>query len=365
LIKCSTDSLLHDTAVNLTSGVHGFLFQALSDLNPTVIHFHHYVHIGMDLLHALKRWFPKAKVILTLHEYWGMCPLEGRLLKSTGQFCDGPQPDSCFQCLGNKDRIKLAVRRLRVKHFFSEVDHLISPSLFLKQRYVDWGIQPSLISVLENLPLPKGGEPHEGNKFALELSHENSPVTFAYFGQFNYWKGIDIILEAFMFVLNKYPDAHLELHGVSSEMLQSPENFHDPRLAKRCSDLIQKMPRRSVHLMNVYEPEELTSRMKSVDVVLMASRWYENAPMVIQEAFINGVMVVAPGYGGMAEKIEHKLNGLLYQNGDVSGLHQCIVWIMQNKDQLEQMKLYSFNSRLHFEDILASHLSLYHEITQS
>ena len=108
-----------------------------------------------------------------------------------------------------------------------------------------------------------------------------------------------------MCVLDKYPDVHLELHGVSNEMLQSPENCHDPTFAKRCSDLIHKLPQGSIHLMNAYEPEELTSRMKEVDVVLMASRWYENAPMVIQEAFMNGVSVVAPGYGGMAEKIEH------------------------------------------------------------
>ena len=365
LIKRSTNPLLHDTAVNLTSGVHGVLFQALSGLNPTVIHLHHYVHIGMDLLHALKRWFPKAKVILTLHEYWAMCPLEGRLLKSTGQFCDGPEPDDCCECLGSQYRMNLAIRRLRVNHFFSEVDHFISPSLFLKQRYVDWGIQPSLISVIENLPLSKGVELQAENNFALELSQEKSVASFAYFGQFNYWKGIDIVLEAFICVLDKYPDVHLELHGVSNEMLQSPENCHDPTFAKRCSDLIQKLPQGSIHLMNAYEPEELTSRMKGIDVALMASRWYENAPMVIQEAFMNGVTVVAPGYGGMAEKIEHKQNGLLYQQGNVSGLIQCMIWIIQNKDQLEKLKLNCFNSRLHFEDIMINHLKLYQQLIQS
>ena len=117
--------------------------------------------------------------------------------------------------------------------------------------------------------------------------------------------------------------------------------------------------------MNAYEPEELTSRMKGIDVALMASRWYENAPMVIQEAFMNGVTVVAPGYGGMAEKIEHKRNGLLYQQGNVSGLIQCMIWIMQNKNQLEQLKLNSFNARLHFEDIMINHLNLYQQLIQS
>ena len=56
LVKRSFDPLLHDTDVNLNLGNHGFLRQALSELDPKVIHIHHYVHIGLDLLYALKRF---------------------------------------------------------------------------------------------------------------------------------------------------------------------------------------------------------------------------------------------------------------------------------------------------------------------
>ena len=52
LLKRSSDPLLHDTMVNLTSGVHGFLYEAISHLNPKIIHIHHYVHIGFDLIHG-------------------------------------------------------------------------------------------------------------------------------------------------------------------------------------------------------------------------------------------------------------------------------------------------------------------------
>ena len=153
LIRRSSDPLLHDTNINLTTTQHGFLYSILKDLNPTIIHIHHYVHIGLDLLHALRRWFPDAKVILTLHEYWGLCPYEGRLLKRNGKFCDGPEPDECASCVGEDRRLPLAVRRLRIDHYFSQIDQFISPSHFLKQRYVDWGLDSDKIVVLENLPL--------------------------------------------------------------------------------------------------------------------------------------------------------------------------------------------------------------------
>ena len=115
LVKRSFDPLLHDTDVNLNLGKHGFLRQALSELDPKVIHIHHYVHIGLDLLYALKRWFPSAKVILTLYEYWGMCLYE-RLLKANGQLCLGP--DRCCVLYGRRTPIKLAIRLLNSAVFF-------------------------------------------------------------------------------------------------------------------------------------------------------------------------------------------------------------------------------------------------------
>ena len=74
LIRRSSDPLLHDTNINLTTTQHGFLYTILKNLSPAVIHIHHYVHIGLDLLHALKRWFQMQLSCLCM---WGLCPYEG------------------------------------------------------------------------------------------------------------------------------------------------------------------------------------------------------------------------------------------------------------------------------------------------
>ena len=57
----------------------------------------------------------------------------------------------------------------------------------------------------------------------------------------------------------------------------------------------------------------------------MASTWFENSPMVIQEAFIYGRPVAI--FGGMAEKIQDGHSGLLVDPGSVEP-GQCISGII-------------------------------------
>jgi len=360
LVRRSTDPLLHDTNLNLTRTEHGFLYHALKDLHPTVIHIHHYVHIGLDLVHALKRWFPRAKVIFTLHEYWGMCPYEGRLLKRNGKFCNGPEPDACASCVGGKEiRIKLAVRRLRIQHFFSVIDQLISPSHFLKNRYVNWGFASESIAVVENLPVASFESSATSDCHHVVSKDSIPPLIFAYFGQINRWKGIDLILEAFSLALTKHPTIQLELHGLSRESLFEDQNFHDPIFLTTCRELIKKLPPESVRLMGAYEPQETAARLKRVDILIMASRWYENAPMVIQEAFSNGVPVIAPNYGGMAEKIKHKVTGLLYGSPGIDILADSLLWIAEDSGLLKEMSHNAKKNALSVDSVFEEHIALY------
>ena len=111
--------------------------------------------------------------------------------------------------------------------------------------------------------------------------------------------------------------------------------------------------------MGMYEPGEITRRMKSVDAVVMASRWYENSPMVIQEAFGYGVPVVAPDLGGMAEKISHKKTGLLYEAGNAEALVHSLSLVIEYPKLLKEMKVCAKESVPSFELILESHRFLY------
>jgi glycosyltransferase involved in cell wall biosynthesis len=61
-----------------------------------------------------------------------------------------------------------------------------------------------------------------------------------------------------------------------------------------------------------------------VDWVVVSSRWWENSPLVIQEAFMQRRPVICSGIGGMAEKVTHELNGLHFNVGDPDSLAAAI-----------------------------------------
>ncbi len=53
--------------------------------------------------------------------------------------------------------------------------------------------------------------------------------------------------------------------------------------------------------------------MQSIDWMIMPSIWWENSPIVIQEAFFHGRPIICSNIGGMAEKIADGVNGLHFR----------------------------------------------------
>jgi len=61
-----------------------------------------------------------------------------------------------------------------------------------------------------------------------------------------------------------------------------------------------------------------------VDWVVVPSVWWENSPLVIQEAFQQGRPVICSDIGGMAEKVTDGVNGLHFTAGDAMSLAEAI-----------------------------------------
>jgi glycosyltransferase involved in cell wall biosynthesis len=60
--------------------------------------------------------------------------------------------------------------------------------------------------------------------------------------------------------------------------------------------------------------------MAQIDWVVMPSIWWENAPLVIQEAFQHRRPVITSGIGGMAEMVRDGIDGLHVRPGDAAHL---------------------------------------------
>jgi glycosyltransferase involved in cell wall biosynthesis len=111
-------------------------------------------------------------------------------------------------------------------------------------------------------------------------------------------------------------DVTLRLHGANIE--HQPQQFQD-----RFNALLQAAGE-TVAMVGRYRPTDLSALMAAVDWVVVPSIWWENAPLVIQEAFAHGRPVICSDIGGMAEKVTDGVNGLHFRAGDPQSLADVI-----------------------------------------
>ena len=104
------------------------------------------------------------------------------------------------------------------------------------------------------------------------------------------------------------PDIRAWLHGTNLDI--QPEDFQAE------FDELMEAAGDSVMMAGRYESHELPRLMEQIDWVVVPSRWWENSPLVIQEAFAYGRPVISSDIGGMAEKVVDGVNGLHFRAGD-------------------------------------------------
>jgi glycosyltransferase involved in cell wall biosynthesis len=283
----------------------------LRTLDPDVLHFHHYYLLGLETLRVARRACPRARVILTLHDYMGICANHGQMVKTGGGLCYRASPRECAQCFPGRSPEDFFLRERYVKAHFELVDAFVAPSRFLAGRYTEWGLPRERMHVIENLL------PSFERLAPRRLAPGEGRGRFAYFGQINPFKGVDVLIEAFARLPGEVQrQVSLEVYGTALEN-QKPE------FRARIAELVQATDG-AVVLLGAYELRELPQLMAEVDWVLMGSVWWENSPLVIQEAHALGRPVICPGIGGMAEKLAGDKGGFSYRPGDAVALARLV-----------------------------------------
>jgi glycosyltransferase involved in cell wall biosynthesis len=149
-----------------------------------------------------------------------------------------------------------------------------------------------------------------------------------YFGQINRYKGLDVLLKAMkMLTEEQRSRVCLEVHGANLDL--QPADFQEEILQLR-EELVEHG---SVMWCGAYRHEDIASRMAGVDWVLVPSVWWENSPMVIQEALDYGRLVACSNIGGMREKVSDGVNGIHVPVGSPYSWAQAIAKMMSEKQR--------------------------------
>jgi glycosyltransferase involved in cell wall biosynthesis len=272
---------------------------------PDVVHVQHTHFIGLDLLGQIRRLLPEVPILYTLHEFLPICHRDGQMVRSfSSELCTHASPRRCNECFPQIGAQSFFLRERFVKSQFEHVDRFIAPSAQLMERYVRWGIEPERIEVEEYGRL-------RPPVLAPEPRQAKAPTNIGFFGQLSHFKGAKVMLEA-MSMLKEDSGAHLWLHGANLE-LQSPEFQQE-------FALMHERLRGRVTFRGPYEHAELPKLMADLHWVVVPSVWWENSPLVIQEAFFHRRPIICSDVGGMAEKVRDGVDGLHFRVGDAFSL---------------------------------------------
>jgi glycosyltransferase involved in cell wall biosynthesis len=83
---------------------------------------------------------------------------------------------------------------------------------------------------------------------------------------------------------------------------------------------------------------DVPKALGALDVLVVPSIWAENSPLVIHEAFLAGVPVIASDIGGIPELVTHEVNGLLFPVGDVDALARALQRVAGDRGLLQKLR---------------------------
>jgi len=316
----------------------------LMDLvEPEVVHFHHLTGLSTDLVSETHR--RQVPALFTLHDYWLICQ-RGQLLDLQLERCPGPSPERCARCVGHaagagpatfhgasllrelQGRLpvagtvarefgrqlsgiwtprgaseeQMALRAEHIRQLCQRVSRFLAPSQTLLQQFLKFGVPRHQIQ-LADLGIDHG--PYT----RIARRQSEGPLRIGFVGSLVPSKGPHVLLEAFSMLpagaaTLRLFGSHLPYHGDDSYRLK----------------LTPLMAQEGVLHHGAIPHDEIPGLMAEFDLLVVPSTWIENAPLVIKEAFLAGVPVVASRLGGLAEAVADGENGLLFRPGDAADL---------------------------------------------
>jgi len=328
--------------------------EVLADFRPDVVHVQHLMLLSMGIVAAAKQ--AGARVVVTLQDFWLWCARMGQLVMPDGTICSGPKPSKCAHCLADfpytqkrgaghafrglelmrrmfgvdlsplVERVRgwqpllpgrgarrrharlprsplpephLELRARRATELLGQVDHFVAPSQFLLERAVEWGAPAERVSLLRyGVDLaPRRGH----RRYAPE-----GRVRFAFIGTPAPHKGVHVLIDGFRAA--GIENAELTIFGSNRT---DPAYFAD--LKRRAEGL-------PVRFAGAIPNAEVPSALEQIDALVVPSLWLENWPVVVQEARVMRVPVIASRIGGLAEGVRHGIDGLHFEPGDAVGL---------------------------------------------
>lgn len=257
-------------------------------------------------------------------DFCAACWAEPKLIQAQGR-AYRPTALSRFQslvegaagALHHRGLLKQVERRVSAaREVFNGVGLFVAPSPFLREKYIQFGLDPDKIVFSDYgiAPLGELPPPREPKR----------PVRFTYVGTLAEHKGLHVLVEAF----NRLPDeaAILNVYGDPSEFTGYVGRIQSG------------IAHPGIRVRGRAENREIPGILSNSDVLVVPSIWFENSPITIHEAFLARVPVITSRFGGMADLVRDGRNGLLFELGNADDLYRCLRRCVDAPERIEAMR---------------------------
>jgi glycosyltransferase involved in cell wall biosynthesis len=186
----------------------------------------------------------------------------------------------------------------------------VSPSQFLADRVGTWSNNSIPVHVIEN---PRDTSLYE-KAVAAPAAEPTQPAIpqIGYFGQINHFKGTEVLLDAAAALKSRDVPFRIRLFGANL-------NIQEPAFRERITAKLEQLGD-CVEFFGPYRNESVIRLMSGCDAIVIPSIWWENSPVVIQEAMQAGVRVFGSRLGGIEEKLRDYPGATFFEPGSALDL---------------------------------------------
>lgn len=369
----------------------------VEEVAPDVIHFQHIVGLGMDVLDVPRELGITS--LYTLHDFWPMCPMGQRMCYTDHVICDPIEFSKCGPCVfgeGWKDvepREKATIAegkepaeppeptgfRSRWKRHFSRrymetpgrfarkprallnafrttlkervtteplppheetdnpferrfhrirekmgaIDLLITPSAFLRDEFI------------KHYDIPPDRIIHSANgmdfSYVKSLPKTKAPnLRIGFMGSIIPTKGVRVLVDGFLDVAKDHGDIELHVHG-------APNRWTGDFL-QGLKDAAAKHPSGDrAHFHGRYDNKKVGELLADVDVLVVPSIWFENAPLTLNEAAMTRTPIVVSDRGGMLEFVTANSYGRTFKLGDSESLAAALRELAEDRSKVQSL----------------------------
>jgi glycosyltransferase involved in cell wall biosynthesis len=354
-----------------------WLDQLIVAIKPDVAHVAHGMKVSGAVYRTLRR--RSVPIVTTLSDYWFIC-MRHTLLRPGNVLCSGPDHRyRCLRCAGITHRFgtplttghrepwlwlvaawhelrsfvrrqdqngivrdirNVAHRKKQLRSLLLQADRIVALSNFQKGMYVRNGFPGDRISVIGH-----AGYRQPASAQSVGLRKSQSCLRIISIGTLAEFKGAHVLVDA----MGRVPalDCELVLYGAPG-----PDAAYVDRLRRAASE------DRRIRLPGTFPPADIGKVLMSASILAHPAIWYENNPLVVQDALAAGVPVVASDLGSLTELVGPVAGCTLLPAGDVDA---WAAWLGDFVDREPPQPITPPNLP-RFEDFFERMMEIYNEL---